>query len=203
METIGFDALTAAAIAHHLETRRLPQGLVAWLMLDAARQKRQAGRQGVTVKITGWTSMGDPIVPGDDGGVMTMKVDMTARDGAPRVQVVGKLARTGGRLRYVTSEIGLSDKARFSRIRNGRMKLELRQHLPDTMLDGATALIGRPLSDLVGHAALDRAEATGIVIAQVGEPEAISRNRVGAVSSVKEGLDFEVETPEVIVTAGL
>lgn len=199
METIGFDALTASAIGHHLDARGLEPTLVAWLMMEAARQKRQTGRQGITVKIAGWTSMGAPIIAGDDGGVMTVKIEMSARDGAPHVQSVGRLARTEGALQYVTTELALADKARFSRARNGRLRLELRQQLPDTMVNGATALVGRPLSDLVGHAALERPEATGIVIAEVTGASATSRNRVGAGTNVREGMDFELETPIVRV----
>ena len=201
METIGFDALTAAAIAHHLEERGLAPGMVAWLMLEAARDKRQVGRQGVTVKIAGWTSMGEAIIRGDDGGVMTMKIDMAQRETAPRVTVVGQLRRSGGALEYRVSEIALADKARFSRPRGGRLKLELRQKLPDTMVSGATTLVGRPLSDLVGHAALARPEAAGVVIADVNAPGTVSRNRVGVATGTKEGLDFEIEAPEVRIAA--
>ena len=201
-ETIGFDALTAAAVAHNLDERGLPPHLVASLMLQAARETRQAGRHGVTVKITGWTSMGEPIVRGGDSGVMTMKVEMPAKDGAPRVTAVGTLSRRRAGLSFLMQELGLADKARFARTRGGPIRLELRQFLPDTMLNGAGSLVGRPLSDLVGHDALRRPEAAGVVISAVSDPAARSRTRVGIGMGGAEGLDFEVDAPEVAVAAG-
>lgn len=201
-ETIGFDGLTAAAIAHHLHVRGLPANLVATLMMEAAGETRQRGRHGVTVKITGWTSMGEAIIRGGDSGVMTMKIDMAARQGAPRVTAVGTLSRSGEALSFHMQELGLADKARFARRRGGPVRLELRQFLPDTLLNGATALVGRPLSDLVGHEALSRPEASGVVISGVNEAASRSRTRVDLAVGGREGLDFEIETPEVRVTIG-
>ena len=192
-ESIAFDALTAAVTAHYLETRDLPSGLVAWLMVEAARSTREEAQQGVRVTIKGWSGIGDAVTPGGFTGAFTMKVSLRAREGAEPLTYVGTLRRANGELTFTTTEMAFSDTTRIVASRPGRpMRLEIRQQFPETIMNGLTALVGRPLSTLAEHPALLRPGSERIVIADILDRQGNVRSRVG-IPGVRDGVGVEVE----------
>lgn len=201
-ETIAFDALTAIVTAHHLEARRLSTGLVAWLMHEAARENAEVSRNGVRVTIKGWTAIGDPVVEGGFTGTYSMKVTLPAKDGATKIVYAGKLSRKQGRLVFATAELGFGDSMRLVSNHGSSLKLEIRQQLPDTLMNGLTALKGRPLSMLAGHPAFARDGGDMITISEIHDRSASTRSRIGMPGpSGGPGVDVEISAPAVMVEA--
>lgn len=202
-EHIAFDALTAVVTAHYLEERRLPPGLVAWLMMEAARKSAETNANNIRVVIKGWSGMGDPVITGGYNGSYTLKVILKAHGGVPGLEYHGTLHRTNRQLVFTTSELGFSEDIRFISNRRGQpMRLEIRQKLPDTLLNGLGALIGMPLSMLASHPSFGRAEAEGIRISRVVDRLTAARSRIGRpLSPQDKGVDVEIEAQDVRIPA--
>lgn len=194
MRTIGFDALTACVTGHRLETEGMPEGMIAALMLKAAETKFQAGAHSYRVMIKGWAARGDAIIPGGDPGALNMEVVMPQRGDLAESRFIGLLKREGRRLRFVTQEIMLG--AGVAARHNGALLLQVRQHMPDSLRLGLTGLVGRPLSGLVAHPALQRTPGDLVRIAAVHAPMRAG-SRLRRPQSGEEGVDVELDAPEV------
>jgi hypothetical protein len=194
MRTIGFDALTTCVTGHRLEAEGMPEGMIAALMLKAAETKFQAGAHSYRVMIKGWAARGDAIIPGGDPGALNIEVVMPQRGDLSESRFIGVLKREGRRLRFVTQEIMLG--TGIAARQNGGLLLQVRQHMPDSLRLGMTGLVGQPLSMLVAHPALQRAQGGMVRIAAVHAPLRAG-SRLRRPQSGDEGVDVELDAPEV------
>lgn len=196
-EMIGFDALTAIVTRHYLEERHLPQGLVAWLMMEAATRSAETVLNKVRVTIKGWSGKGEPVVIGGDSGVYSMKVTLPATSKVDVVTYAGRLSRHERRLSFRTEEMAFGTGARLVANRGRALHLEIRQQLPETVLIGMESLIGRPLSVLAAHPALARPEGDRIRIAKIGQMTVGTRSAIRTPGTSGPGIDVEIDAPIV------
>lgn len=203
MEAITFDALTVAMVNDALKTRGMGIAQIARAIAEVAASGRQHRHPGIDVRIR---SRNGPIQPGEADMVATrFGIHLSDSGGTRALRLVGTLRSRSGRHQFEVTELGIGDRARFVAAHRDVLRLQVTQQLPETLRMGLASLVGHPLSRLVGHAALERPEAAGILIRSIDDPTPASRSRVGMARGMPgHGFDVRVDAPptSIDVTRG-
>lgn len=198
MDAISFDALTVAMVNDALSTREMGVGHVAWAISEVVASGRQYRRSGVDVRLR---SRNGPLQPNNRTTVThNMSVHLTDSKGASALRLAGSLRSLMDRHHFEVTELGIGNRARFVAAHRDVLRLQVTQQLPETLRIGLASLAGQPLARLVGHAALERPEAAGILILSVEEPRPATTSRVGMARGMPEhGFDVRVDAPRITV----
>lgn len=202
-DSIRFDVLSAAVMAHHLAVRRLPATHVTGLIHATVSDLHSAklSSKGISVASVGKATGGDDIVPGRPWGSHMLKIVMPARDGASGVSLHGKLTRRTGLLRFATLEIVVSAALRIRGDRDG-MWAEIRQRLPETLKLGMSGMIGKPLKALIDHPGFTDEMAARTPITWVAPPGGSRRNKISFIPETDDGVDVGFSTGTTDVPIG-
>lgn len=198
METITFDALTVAMVNDALATRSVGIAQLAWTVAEAVRTARQCRRTGIDVKVRSHGGRRD--VATSLAVRHMLRIELSGTDGRVTLRLAGNLVERREGASFEVGELGVGDRARFVAAHNDVLRLQVSQQLPETIRLGLNGMAGQPLSRLVGHVALDRPEAAGILILSVEEPKLAARSRVGMARGLPEhGFDVRVDAPRIRV----
>jgi len=198
MEAITFDALTVAMVNDALATRGIGVAQMAWTVAEAVRTARQSRRPGIDVKVRSHGGRRDAAT---SLAVRHMlRIELSGSTGRVSLRLAGNLVERRDGTAFEVDELGVGENARFVAAHKDVLRLQVSQQLPETIRMGLNGMAGQPLSKLVGHVALERPEASGILILSVEEPRLASRSRVGMARGLPEhGFDVRVDAPRIAV----
>lgn len=200
-EAIEFDTLTAAVVQHQLRGSGLPSGLLVRLMLDTAtaRDTAEASHKGAKVTSKGRGTMGAAINRDLPWGNHTLRSRVRSHALGTTLHIHGTLKRHNGILVHETLEMIVSDALRLRTGPDGRMWAELRQRLPDTIVTGLTATIGRPLSALIAHPAFTEAVDAVVRIVDIDPAVRWGRSHLTLDQDETEGANIVISNGRVLV----